>query len=47
MYSHYKGNVFLCIQNALCVRKQKEKILNFFLTEIVATEAALDAPDAL
>lgn len=35
------------IQNAHCVRKQKENILNYFLTEIVATGATLDAPDAL
>lgn len=47
MYSHDKGNVFLCIQKALCVRKQKEKIFNCFLTEIIATGATLDAPDTL
>lgn len=35
------------IQNAHWVRKQKEKILNCFLTEIGATGATLDAPDAL
>lgn len=35
------------IQNAHCVRKQKENILNYFLTEIGATGATLDAPDAL
>lgn len=47
MYSHDKGNVFLCIQKALCIRKQKEKIFNCFLTEIIATGATLDAPDTL